>query len=593
MQDQANPKHGLTQHPLDKPLVVLVTNEVWAIDLLRTALSSDFAQLEIIPRDANSIERTIRLAPSVVAVEISSPGTQGFDLLRTLATNETTKEIPCVAMAALPDPLIRAAAFAASAEEFISRLSEPEEVRSRIGTLAKLGMAHCRERMAEAEIAALQKRLNDRAHSLTDSERLVTHLQKSLVVDGQAHRNRVDGLLAIGMELNKVQDIHLLMDRILSEARKLIGADAGTIFIRENKLLRFAYAQNDTLSRRPGAVEHPRFSSYLLPVSDRSIAGWVGASGESVNIANAYALDPGSPFQFDASFDRLTGYRTQSVLALPLRTSLGRTVGVLQLLNATDSDGRPRPRFTDSDQALLSHFASIATVAIERTQLTESIITRMLRMTETRDPIETGHHIERVSGIAAALFEEWAYRRGLEGPAFERQRDRLRIAARLHDVGKIGVSDLILKKPSKLDAAEYEIVKRHVLIGARFFVDQPTEFDESSREVAMNHHERWDGGGYPGYVDIDGNLLLDPNTNQPRLGGKKGEDIPLFARVVSIADVFDALSNKRCYKEAWSERKVLDTMRVESGKHFDPELVDIFFSKLSIIRDIHNLHPDF
>ena len=94
-------------------------------------------------------------------------------------------------------------------------------------------------------------------------------------------------------------------------------------------------------------------------------------------------------------------------------------------------------------------------------------------------------------------------------------------------------------------------------------------------------------------MDIDGNLLLDPNTNQPRVGGKKGEDIPLFARVVSIADVFDALSNKRCYKEAWSERKVLDTMRVESGKHFDPELVDIFFSKLSIIRDIHKLHPDF
>ena len=213
-------------------------------------------------------------------------------------------------------------------------------------------------------------------------------------------------------------------------------------------------------------------------------------------------------------------------------------------------------------------------------------------MTETWDPSETPHHTERVSGIATVLFEEWASRRGPVGPAFERDRDRLRIAARFHDIGKIGVDNLILKKPSKLDAAEFENVKRHVLYGARIFVGQSTEFDESSLEVALNHHERWDGSGYPGYVDIDGNLLLDPITNQPRLGGKKGEDIPLFARFVSIADVFDALSNKRCYKEAWAERKVLDTIRGESGKHFDPELVDIFFSKLSLIRDIHKLHPD-
>ena len=234
----------------------------------------------------------------------------------------------------------------------------------------------------------------------------------------------------------------------------------------------------------------------------------------------------------------------------------------------------------------------MATVAIERTQLTESIITRMLCMTESRDPIESPLHIARVTGIAGILFEEWAHRRGLTGPAFERQRERLRIATRLHDVGKIGVSDVILKKPAKLDAHEYEEMKQHVLIGARFFLDQPTEFDESSREVVLNHHERWDGGGYPGYVDLDGNVLIDPITHQRKLGGKKGEDIPLFARVVALADVFDALSHKRCYKEAWLERRVLDTIRGEAGKQFDPEIVDIFFSKLSDIRDISELHTE-
>ena len=579
-------------NPLNKPLLILATNESWAADLLRTSVTSDIAQLEIIRRDDQCVQRILRDAPSVIAIELSGPGTQAFDLLRQLASLDDTKDIPCIAMAPLPDPLIRAAAFAASAEDFMSRLSEPDEVRTRVNTLAKLGMAHSRGRIAEMEIEALQKRFNDRAHSLTDSERRVTHLQKSLAVDSELHRNRVDSLVAIGMELNKVQDIHLLMDRILREARTLIGADAGTVYIRENKILRFAYAQNDTIERRGLTTEKPRFSSYLLPVSENSIAGWVGVSGESVNIANAYALELGGAFQFDPSFDRITGYKTQSVLALPLRTSLGRTVGVLQLINAKDSDGRARPRFTDSDQSLLSHFASMATVAIERTQLTESIITRMLCMTESRDPIESPLHIARVTGIAGILFEEWAHRRGLTGPAFERQRERLRIATRLHDVGKIGVSDVILKKPAKLDAHEYEEMKQHVLIGARFFLDQPTEFDESSREVVLNHHERWDGGGYPGYVDLDGNVLIDPITHQRKLGGKKGEDIPLFARVVALADVFDALSHKRCYKEAWLERRVLDTIRGEAGKQFDPEIVDIFFSKLSDIRDISELHTE-
>ena len=129
--------------------------------------------------------------------------------------------------------------------------------------------------------------------------------------------------------------------------------------------------------------------------------------------------------------------------------------------------------------------------------------------------------------------------------------------------------------------------KKHVVWGATLFCDH-----ESNRDVVLNHHERWDGGGYPGYIDVDGNVLIDPITRQPKLGGKKGEDIPLFARVVALADVFDALSHKRCYKEAWLERRVLDTIRAEAGKQFDPDLVEIFFQKWPDIRDIRQLHLD-
>ncbi len=586
MSEFQNHNRSSSKQPLDRPLLLLVTNESWASDLLRTSVTSDIAQLEIIRRDDHSFQRIRRDAPSVIAVELTGPGAQGFDLLRELAAHEDTSDIPCIAMAPLPDPLIRAAAFKESAEEFMSRLSEPDEVRMRVNTLAKLGMAKLQVRMADAEMSALQKRLDDRVHLLTDSESKVKYLEKSLGTDTKLLRNRVDGLVNIGIKLHEVQDIDLLMDLILSEARNLIGADAGTVYFLEKKKLRFAYMQNDTMKRRRGDMG----ATLSMPTSENSIAGWVGVSGESLNIANAYALEPGCPYQFDSTFDSMTGYKTQSVLALPLRTSSKRTVGVLQLINATDSDGRARPRFTEEDQALLSHFASMATVAIERSQLTEINIKRMLSMMEMRDPIETGPHNSRVVGISVILYEEYARCQGWDGPDFERKRARLRVAASLHDVGKVAVSDLILKKAGKLNAAEYEKMKEHVLWGATLFGDH--EFDETTKEVVLNHHERWDGGGYPGYIDLDGNVLIDPITRQPKLGGKKGEDIPLSARVVALADVFDALSHKRCYKEAWLERRVLDTIRAEAGKQFDPELVRIFFEKWSDIRDIRQLHLD-
>ncbi len=584
--------HKPSNQSLDQPLIVLITNEIWAADALRMALTNNQAQLEIIPRNAESLERAIRLVPTVVAVEISGLGTEGFELLGAFARDETTKEIPCVAMLPLPDPLKRAAAFACNVEDCLSRLNDSDEIRTRILTLAKLGISKMRECVLDKEIVELQTRLKDRSHLQTERERLNAGLIQLGANDKDFLQIRLDGLVRIGLELNKVQDIHLLMDRILSEARKLIGADAGTLYKRENASLRFAYTQNDTLARRGGLGEPPRFSSHMLPVSENSIAGWVSISGEGVNIANAYTIEPSSPFQFDQSFDRSTGYKTQSVLALPLRTSLGRTVGVLQLINAINSDGRSRPRFSETDQALLSHFASMATAAIERNQLHESVIKRMLHMAESHDPIETAQHVERVAGIAGVLFEEWGHRRGLGGVLFERQRDLLRYAARMHDVGKVGVTDSILKKPAKLTAAEFKIAQRHVLIGASYFQDEPTEFDESSLEVLLNHHEKWNGTGYPGYVHCDGSSILDPVTNQPKLGGKRGDEIPVFARIVSVADVFDALSHKRCYKEAWPEQRVLDTMRVESGNHFDPELISIFFEKLPLIRQICDLNKE-
>ena len=167
------------------------------------------------------------------------------------------------------------------------------------------------------------------------------------------------------------------------------------------------------------------------------------------------------------------------------------------------------------------------------------------------------------------------------------------MAAMLHDVGKVAVSDLILKKPAKLDDDEYLVMKRHTYLGARLFADKFSSFDESAYLVALNHHEHWDGKGYPGHINpVTGLVIPGYEDSSGGARGKRGEEIPPFGRVVAIADVYDALSSRRAYKEPWSEDRVLQTLRSDAGKSFDPEMLDAFFDSLDVIRSIASRYPE-
>jgi response regulator RpfG family c-di-GMP phosphodiesterase len=215
------------------------------------------------------------------------------------------------------------------------------------------------------------------------------------------------------------------------------------------------------------------------------------------------------------------------------------------------------------------------------------MILRMIRMAEMRDPMETGAHVNRVAGFAVEIYEQWALRRNMDLKEIDKVRDVLRMAAMLHDVGKIATSDLILKKPERLDRQEYATMKLHTLHGAQLFLDRRSDFDEAAGIVALNHHERWDGTGYPGHIDVhSGEPLVTHVGPDGRATGKKGEEIPLFGRIVSLADVYDALCSNRSYKEPWSEERIFDYIEKETGSRFDPEIVEIFFSRLDVIRAI-------
>jgi response regulator RpfG family c-di-GMP phosphodiesterase len=175
----------------------------------------------------------------------------------------------------------------------------------------------------------------------------------------------------------------------------------------------------------------------------------------------------------------------------------------------------------------------------------------------------------------------------------EKNRDVLRMAAMLHDVGKVAVSDTILKKPALLDSEERRAMKQHTVMGANLFADRYSEFDDAAAEVALNHHEKWDGTGYPGHVNpSNGGSVPGREDSDGTARPKKGEEIPVFGRLVALADVYDALRSRRCYKERWEEARVLDEIEASSGSHFDPEMVDTFFSCIDTVRSITERYPD-
>ena len=399
-------------------------------------------------------------------------------------------------------------------------------------------------------------------------------------------KEKLDSLTRLGVELNQVNDLDILMERVLTEARHFVNADAGSIYIRDEKSLQFTYTQNDSLQKKLPPGEKLIYSTFTIPVDKKTIAGYVAATGETLNLSDAYKIEATCPYQFNKKFDEASGYMTRSILTFPLNTPNNKILGVLQIINAQDGEGRFVP-FSKNDERTMHHFAGIAAVALERAQLTRSILLRMIRMAELRDPKETGPHVNRVAGYTVEIYEQWARRHQLPQKEIDSNRDILRMAAILHDVGKVAISDQILKKPAQLNDTEYETMKQHTVIGARLFLDRQSGFDEAAGLVALNHHERWDGKGYPGHVNILSGAALEgfsmPN-GMPL--GKKREDIPLFGRIVALADVYDALSSKRSYKEPWDESRIFSAIERDSGAHFDPEIVEIFFSRIDMIRSI-------
>jgi len=360
-----------------------------------------------------------------------------------------------------------------------------------------------------------------------------------------------DAKTALKFLFNAALDIEVevrheeFIEKVLLHSRRIFNASAGSISLIDGDCLQFLSLQNDDVDITPFVEGHCR-----IPLCKNSIAGYVALTGEMLHIEDPYNLSEAVPYQFNASVDKQTGFRTEAILAVPLRHPTEGVIGTLEILNPRDKT------FHEMNIGIAKGFSSIAAANIVSMRLQESLmkayletLIRLGHAAEYKDE-DTFHHIQRIRHSSKVIARQLG--------CSEEEQENIFHASAMHDVGKLGIPDAILAKKGKLNADEWAIIQTHPEKGALILGGSDTEILQLSEKIARSHHEKWNGNGYP--------------------DGLKEDQIPLPARIVAVADVFDALVQDRPYKKAWPLQDALDLIQNERGSHFDPVVVDAFFA---------------
>ena len=351
-------------------------------------------------------------------------------------------------------------------------------------------------------------------------------------------------LVNFGGVVSKETNLTKLLELIAEQVKTILVCDRCSVFILDRQT-------NELWSKVALGMQH---TEIRVPFG-KGIVGHVAASGVTLNIKDAYQDQ-----RFTHDIDKLTGYHTNSILAMPLKNVSGHIIGVFEAMNKS---GKP---FNSDDEGILQLISSMAAAGIENAQLYESLsqsqletIYRLAVTAEYRDQQDTAIHLRHISEYSALIAQ------GLGLP--EREVENIRYASPLHDIGKVGIADAILLKPGKLTAEEFEEIKKHTLYGAKILCNAESSLLQIACKVAGSHHEKFDGTGYPNRL--------------------KAEQISIYARIVSVADVFDALCSQRVYKPKWDPEKAREYINGEKGKAFDPSVVEAFEKVYGEILKMH------
>lgn len=356
-----------------------------------------------------------------------------------------------------------------------------------------------------------------------------------LFKDSRRKIEELSTLMKVSAIINSTLDLNRLLNEVMEAAVKLLNAETSSIFlIDEGK-------QELYFEVVTGKIKD-KVSKIRVPMSE-GIAGWVASTGQSLLVP-----DVAKDKRFYGKVDEKSDFKTKSIIAVPLRVKQ-KVIGVIEVLNKSDGTA-----FYPYELHLLEALADQSAVAIDNAivhkefqELFLNTITSLARAIESKD-VYTGCHIDRIENYSLAIANE------LNLPYEDRE--RIRWSALFHDLGKIGVSEVILRKPGKLTNEEYEEIKKHPKLGADIL--SPIKQFKHIIPGILHHQERWDGNGYP--------LKL------------KGEEISIDGRIIAVADTFDAMTSDRPYRKGLPNEVAIDEIKKCVGTQFDPNVVVAFLS---------------
>jgi HD-GYP domain-containing protein (c-di-GMP phosphodiesterase class II) len=350
-----------------------------------------------------------------------------------------------------------------------------------------------------------------------------------LFIENKKRIHRLEHLMELTKYVNSVLDLNALFEKILAISTDTLTAESGSIMLVDEE-------KGDLTFAASTGIETEKLKETRLAIGD-GIAGWVARENKPVLVADAQN-DP----RFCKRLYTKNENKIKSIIAVPLKTK-DKVIGVIEVVNKNNNES-----FNEEDVDMLEALSNQAAVAIENgklyTNLRELFINTVRSLVvaiETKDVYTSGHS-ERVTLFAEMIAEELGFTPD--------ELEKLNLAATLHDIGKIGIDDAILRKPSKLTPAEYGEIKKHPGFAANILDTVPQLKD--IMPAVRHHHERYDGLGYP--------------------DGLKGEDIPYFARIIAVADTFDAMNSSRPYRQAQSFNVCLEELKRCAGTQFDPEI---------------------
>jgi len=356
----------------------------------------------------------------------------------------------------------------------------------------------------------------------------------------------MDLLLSFGKVISENNTLDGLIPSIADFAKTLLDADRCSVFVYDHK-------EQELWTKFAHGVEEIR-----LPAA-HGVVGHAALSQEIQIVVDAY-----DDFRFDTSTDKKTGYKTETILAVPMMDYRENTIGIFQAINKRNS------LFTFEDAEVLQLLSHYASSAIEKALLHDKLndtyekVASKLSISAGYKDNETAMHTKRVGLYSELLAKKY----GLD----EEEVAMLKIAAPMHDTGKVAIPEHIIIKQNKLDEKDFTLFKKHTILGHEILYDEENDLLKMAATIALEHHEKYDGSGYP--------------------YGLKKEEISIHARITTLVDVFDSLSSKRSIQETWSFEETFTFIEHLSGKHFDPILVKIFINSKDEVKNIYENYKD-